>query len=321
MKTWKIDSVAPHDFFLCLDIDQYFDHEHDPMSIFEQGFTRPVPVGDRDVLMTIHFNGDPEDPSFTIHSTENLSETEVAVATKAIRRILGCDIDLKPLYEIGMDDPVLGPKFRDLYGFKRMARANFFEDAVNRIIQTQISHKPTARKMVYGVREGYGQRLDGPNGPIASWPRPHQLSAGDPDAMKKYGLSLRKGEYIVGLADEIVSGNLDVDALEKMSPMEFYDRICLIRGVGPTTAQDLMLYRNRPDAVFPSRIDKGEERGLRYWIIQSYGGNPHKTSEKQFQKIIANWRGYEAVALEYLFANWILTEKRKAVERKKQAKN
>jgi DNA-3-methyladenine glycosylase II len=317
MKTWKIDSIAPHDFYLCLDIEQYFDFEHDPMSIFEQGFTRPIPVGDRDVLVSIHFNGDPEQPSFTIHSTESLTETEVSVATKGIRRILGCDIDLKPLYEAGKDDPVLGPKFVDLYGFKRMARASFFEDAVNRIIQTQISHKPTARKMVYGVREGYGQRLDGPGGPIASWPRPYQLAAGDPDAMKKYGLSLRKGEYIVGLADEIVSGNLSVEELEAMPPQDFFDRICLIRGVGPTTAQDLMLYRNRTDAVFPSRIDKGEERGLRYWIIQSYGANPNKTTEKQFLKLISNWKGNEAVALEYLFANWVLSEKRKAIEKKK----
>lgn len=194
MKTWTIDSVAPHDFYLCLDIDQYFDHEHDPMLIFEQGFTRPVPVGDRDILMTIHFNGDPENPSFAIHSSENLTEEEKKNATVAIRRILGCDIDLKPLYALAENDPVLGPKIREFYGFKRMSRANIFEDAVNRIIQTQIAHKPTAKKMVYGVREGYGQRLDGPNGPIASWPKPHQLAAGDPESMKKYGLSLRKGE-------------------------------------------------------------------------------------------------------------------------------
>lgn len=318
MKTWTIKSIAPHDFFLCLDIDQYFDHEHDPMLIFEQGFTRPIPVGDRDYLMTMHFNGDVENPAFTVSCAENISEKEQEIATMVIRRILGCDIDLNPLYEAASKDPVLASKFQDLYGFKRMSRANLFEDTVNRVIQTQISHKPTARKMVYGVREAYGTRLDGPGGPIASWPRPHQLVGGDPEGMKKYGLSLRKGEYIVGFAHEVVSGNIDLNELEIVSPQDFIDRIVQVRGIGPTTAQDLLFYRNRPNAVFPPRVDKeGNETGLRYWIILSYGKDPNKTSEKQFQKLIETWKGHEAVALEYLFANWVLSEKRKAASRKK----
>ncbi len=317
MKTWTIKSIAPHDFFLCLDIDQYFDHEHDPMLIFEQGFTRPIPTGDRDYLMTMHFNGDVENPSFTVSCSENISEEEQSMATKAIRRILGCDIDLNPLYEAASKDPVLAPKFQELYGFKRMSRANLFEDTVNRVIQTQISHKPTARKMVYGVREAYGTRLDGPGGPIASWPRPHQLVGGDPESMKRYGLSLRKGEYVVGLAHEVVSGNLNLKELEQLPPQEFIDRIVQVRGIGPTTAQDLLFYRNRTDAVFPARIDKeGNETGLRYWIIRSYGKDSNKTSEKQFQQMIKAWNGFEAVALEYLFANWVLSEKRKAASRK-----
>jgi 3-methyladenine DNA glycosylase/8-oxoguanine DNA glycosylase len=315
MTHWTIPSVPPHDFFLCLDIDQYFDHEHEPMLIFEQGFTRPIPVAGRDVLMTIRFNGDPENPEFSVSVHDALSEKDKQLATIAIRRILGCDLDLKPLYEAAENDPVLGPKIREFYGFKRMSRANFFEDAVNRIIQTQISHKPTARKMVYGVREGYGQRLDGQNGPIASWPRPEQLAAADPEAMKKYGLSLRKGEYIVGLAQEIVNGGLDTEQLEMMSPEEFYDRVTQIRGIGPTSAQDLMLYRGRPDAFFPSRLEKGVERGLRFWILLSYGADPGNTSESTFNQIISAWKEHEACALEYLFADWVVSEKRKAVEK------
>lgn len=317
MTIWTIPSVAPHDFFLSLDVDQYFDHEHDPMLIFEQGFTRPIPAGDRDYLMTIHFNGDVEAPLFTVSCQENLSADEKASADKAIRRILGCDLDLKPLYEAAAEDSVLVPKIREFYGHKRVSRASFFEDAVNRIIQTQISHKPTAKKMVYGVREAYGTRLDGAGGPISSWPRPHQLAGGDPDSMKRYGLSLRKGEYVVGLAHEFLSGNLSLDEIEAMDPATFYESIVKVRGIGPTTAQDLMLLRNRPDAVFPSKIDKGMETGLRYWIILSYGGDPNNTTEDQFQEMISAWKGHEAMALEYLFINWVVSEKRKAALKKK----
>jgi len=307
--TWKLASKPPHDFFLSLDINEYFDHEHNTELIFEKGFQRPIWVGDRDVLLTIHFNGDVHHPEFTIVSAETLSEPEKDTANRSLRRILGTDIDLSLLYAQAENDRVLGPLLKEYYGFKRISRSNFFEDAMNRIIQTQISHKPTARKMVYRVREAYGARLPFGQESIASWPRPVDFMGADPVAMKQYGLSERKGEYLIGLAHDIVSGNLDLDELESVDPHSFYDKVTAIRGIGPTTAQDLMHMRNRTDGFFPSKFDKGEERGLRRWIILSYGEDPNTTSEERFMQLIAAWKGYEASAIEFLFLNWVLSER------------
>lgn len=308
---WNISSIAPHDFYLCLDFDPYFDHEHNPESIFEEGFTRSLPLTDRDVLVTIRFNGDPEHPEFAIAANESISDEEQKEANKLLARILGTEIDLDPFYNQAGDDALLAPLFQEFYGLKRMARANFFEDAINRIIQTQISHKPTAKKMVYEVRQAFSPRLESKSGTVAAWPRPERLQSGDPVAMKKHGLSLRKGEYLVGLADEFVSGNLTNAMLEDASPESFYEIVNSVRGIGPTTAQDLMLFRNRTDAVFPSKIDKGMERGLRRWIILSYGGNPDDCSEDEFQNMIQNWKGFEALAIEHLFANYFINEKKR----------
>ena len=58
-------------------------------------------------------------------------------------------------------------------------------------------------------------------------------------------------------------------------------------------------------------MKSGEEKGLRRWIIHSYGEDPNNTSEERFQELIQNWKGYEASALEFLYVNWILTEKEK----------
>jgi DNA-3-methyladenine glycosylase II len=313
-KSWKLSSKSPHDFFISLDIDQYFDYEHDPSVMFEEGFTRPIPVGDRDILLTIFFNGDPDRPEFTIQSQENLNDNVISVANKSLKRILGTELNLQPLYEQAEDDPVIGPLLREFYGFKRISRANFFEDALNRIIQTQIQHKPTARKMVYNIREAYGKLIVSNGHSVPAWPRPVELIGADPVKMKQYGLSLRKGEYLVGLANEIVSGEIDIDELEKMEPQAFYDLITRIRGIGPTTAQDLMLFREQPHAVFPSHWQKKGEKGLRRWIIFSYGGDPDYTSEEEFQEMIKLWKGYEALALEYLFINYVMNEKKRASE-------
>lgn len=311
--SWKLRSIPPHDFFICLDVNEYFDHEHTPEDIYEKGFVRPVPAGDHDILVTIFFNGDVSDPIFTIETAEHLSESEKETANRALTRILGTELDLNPLYEQAGNDSLLQPLFQEFYGLKRISRANLFEDSVNRIIQTQIQHKPTARKMVYDVREAYGKLLLGPGGKhVPAWPRPMELAAADPVQMKKYGLSLRKGEYISGLANEFISGNLDLDELEQNSPNDFYNIMTNIRGIGPTTAQDLMLNRSRTDADFPSNRQGDEEKGLRRWIIYSYGGNPNQVSEEEFQQMIRNWKGYEASALEFLFVNYIINEKKKS---------
>lgn len=310
-------SKAPHDFFLCLDVDSYFDHEHDPLTIPEQGMPRVLHIGERDFLVYVHFNGDPENPFFTIETEEPIDSSEVEAANRLLERILGTGLDLNPLYEQAKDDPLLAPMFGELYGLKRLSRAGFFEDAINRITIAQINHKPTAKKMVYNVREAYGNRIDHSKGVVYAWPRPYQMAGVDPINLKKCGLSLRKGEYVVGLAHEIVSGFLDVNWLENAHPIDFYDRVTQIRGIGPTTAQDLMLFRGRTDATFPSRIEKEEEKGLRRWIILSYGGDPDHTPEDDFQEMIRNWRGYEALALEHLYVNWILGEKRKAFKKGK----
>jgi len=311
MSSWTLKSIPPHDWFICLDVDPYFDHEHNPETIFEEGFTRPIPLEERDIAVTIFFNGDPENPEFHVETPEDLSKEEITQANRVLARIFGTSIDLRPFYDQAAKDPVLGPRITEFYGLKRMSRATLLEDIVNRIIQMQLSHKPTAKKMAFRVREAYGTHLQHNGKLLPAWPRPFQLAKADPAQIRKMGPTLRKGEYLVGLAQDMLAGNVDLDTLDReATPQEFYDRISNIRGVGPTSAQDLMLFRERTDAVFPSNIKKGEEKGLRRWIIMSYGGDPSATSEDQFQKMIQNWKGFEAAAIEFLFVDWIVSRKK-----------
>ncbi len=311
MSNWILKSTPPHDWYLCLDVESYFDHEHDPERIFEQGFTRPLPVGERDIVVTVFFNGDPDDPEFHIETPESLSKDEINEANKSLAKILGTNMDIRPLYDRAAGDPVLGEKLNSLYGLKRMTRANLFEDIQNRIVEMQMNHKPTAKKMMFDIREAYGTALVHEGKSLPAWPRPHQLMKADPMSIRKLGPTKRKGEYLTGLAADIVGGNVDMEYIQNCEPAEAYNLLTSIRGIGPTAAQDLMMMRGTTEAVFPSNKKSGEEKGLRRWIIWSYGEDPNDTSEERFQELIANWKGYEASALEFLYVNWILTEKEK----------
>jgi 3-methyladenine DNA glycosylase/8-oxoguanine DNA glycosylase len=318
MSGWTIESIPPHDWFICFDVESYFDHEHEPEKIFEEGFTRPVPAGDSDVIATVFFNGDPEQPAFNIETKESLSKEQIEEASKSLRKILGTDLDNRPLYEKAAKDPVLGDKLENLYGLKRMSRANLFEDIQYRIVEMQMNHKPTAKKMMYKIRESYGTVLEHGKGTLAAWPRPHQLMKADPANIRKLGPTLRKGEYLTGLASDIVAGNVDMDFLSTCDPLTCYNTLVKVRGIGPSAAQDLIMMRGRTDAIFPSNKQKGQEKGLRRWIIWSYGEDPDNASEETFQELIKNWKGYESSALEFLYVNYILEFKEKQARKKKE---
>jgi 3-methyladenine DNA glycosylase/8-oxoguanine DNA glycosylase len=177
----------------------------------------------------------------------------------------------------------------------------------------RLSHKPTAKKMVYNVRKNYGSLINAEGENIPAWPRPHQLIKATPMSIRKLdpGPTKRKGEFIIGFAEDLLSGEQDLHHLETCRPEVFYNTISNVRGIGPTSAQQLMLFRERPDAVFPSNKKKGKEKGHRRWIILNYGGDPDNTSEEEFQQMINNWKGYEAAGLEFLFIDWIMSEKEK----------
>lgn len=312
MSSWKLSSVPPHDWFLCLDVDSYFDHEHDPLQVSEEGFTRPIPLPKREILVTLFFNGDTEKPEFYLECAEELSKDEIAEANRQLSRILGTELDLRPLYDKAARDPVLMPLLSELYGLKRMARASLFEDIINRIIQMRLSHKPTAKKMAYRVREAYGTHLYHKGVLIPAWPRPLQLATADPAQIRKMGPTLKKGEYLTGLAQDILAGTLDMHWLDlDADPDHFYEEISRVRGIGPTSAQDLMLFRPRTDASFPSVKQKGEEKGLRKWILMSYGMDPDNTDEESFHQTIFSWKGFEAAAIEFLYVNWVIELKRR----------
>jgi 3-methyladenine DNA glycosylase/8-oxoguanine DNA glycosylase len=297
----------------------YFDHEHDPEEIFENGYHRPIRAGEKNVVVTIQFNGDPDAPEFAIHTNEDLSKDEIQDANRSLSRILGTELDLRPLYDQASNDPLLGPLLTSLYGLKRMSRATLFEDTVNRIVEMQMSHKPTAKKMMYRIREYYGQLIPFGGQTLATWPTPAQLKNADPETIRGMGPTRRKGEYISDFAAQLDEGDINHEWLDRTAPAkEFLEAISNVRGIGPTAAQDLMLYRPTTQAYFPSSKVKGEEKGLRKWIILSHGGDPSRTTEAQFEQMIKPWKGCEASAIEFFHMNWVMEYKRRKAERRRQ---
>ena len=68
------------------------------------------------------------------------------------------------------------------------------------------------------------------------------IAAKQPDDLIPFGLSRRKAEYLIGIADEIQSGRLDLAAVAKMSGEDVQKRLVEIRGIGAWTADNFRLF-------------------------------------------------------------------------------
>ena len=75
---------------------------------------------------------------------------------------------------------------------------------------------------------------NGSNGSQA-FPQPQQVASCDIAFLRQAGLSQRKAEYIKGLAEKFVSGDLTVDWLVKAEDDEVLEKLTAVRGLGKCT--------------------------------------------------------------------------------------
>ena len=100
------------------------------------------------------------------------------------------------------------------------------------------------------------------------------------------GLSRRKSEYIIGIANEIVSGNLDLECLSKLRGEEVKERLVSIRGIGAWTADNYRLFALGDMDAWPAN-DIALQGGMK--IIKSLGDRPNR---EEMEALGENWRPY-----------------------------
>jgi DNA-3-methyladenine glycosylase II len=128
-----------------------------------------------------------------------------------------------------------------------------------------------------------------------STPSPEQLLEAREEDLRAAGLSGRKTEYIRDLASHVLSGELELDRLDKLSDEEVVAEIVAVRGLGQWTAEMFLLFHlERPDIL------SGGDLGIRKAIQIEYGLEkmPPPT---QVLEIGEPWRPHRSLASLYLW--------------------
>jgi DNA-3-methyladenine glycosylase II len=124
---------------------------------------------------------------------------------------------------------------------------------------------------------------------------PEQLLEAEEQALRGAGLSGRKVEYLRDLATHVISGELELDRLDRLSDEEAIAEIVAVRGLGQWTAEMFLLFHlERPDVL------SGGDLGIRKAIQIEYELEEMPTPERVLE-IGEPWRPHRSLASLYLW--------------------
>jgi len=179
-------------------------------------------------------------------------------------------------------DKKLGAAIETIGTIKREIRPDPFAALIMSVVAQQISNK--AANAIRGRLHTLLEEIT-----------PDRIAETDLSDMQRCGLSARKTEYIKGIADAAVRGEIDFSRFHEMADKNIIDQLSSLRGIGVWTAEMLLLFSLcRPDVV--SWGDHAIRRGM----MNLYGLK--KLTKEQFERYRRRYSPYGSVASLYLWA-------------------
>jgi DNA-3-methyladenine glycosylase II len=167
----------------------------------------------------------------------------------------------------------------------RPERDDHYGALVRSIVGQQLS--VLAARAIYGrLIERFGGRP----------PTPQELLAEEPEELRAAaGLSRAKVGFLRSLAEHVLSGELELERLDRLPDEEVIVELVAVKGLGEWTSHMfLMFHLERPDVLAVGDL------GIRRAIERAYGLKELPTSA-EVERIGEPWRPHRSLACRYLW--------------------
>ena len=114
-------------------------------------------------------------------------------------------------------------------------------------------------------------------------------------ALRDAGLSMRKVEYVEGLAQAMVEDRFDPSKLVSMDDQSAINAITSLRGFGPWSAEIYLMFSLQRSDIFPAG-----DLALRI-ALQKLKGMDTPLNEKQSRELVALWSPYRSAGSLFLW--------------------
>ena len=272
---------------------------HNVVDRFDDGVWRRVLiVGESPVTVAV---------TQTRHGSRPEIEVKVSAArpravkdhvASVVTRMLGIDRDLSDFYRLARRDPRLRQLADRLRGMKPVRYATVFEAFAN-AVACQLVSLSAGMHVLNRLTEAYGvsAEVEGVQIPLRSFPAAAAIARSNATALRAFGLSTQKGEYLLGLAVRaLFPKDLDFRSIEILTNADAIARLSEFRGVGRWTAEYVMLRGFGRIDVFP-----GDDVGGRNKLFEWFGaGEP---SYDGVAAMLKRWHPYGGLIYLHLIVN------------------
>ncbi|KAG5637038.1 hypothetical protein H0H81_006033 [Sphagnurus paluster] len=125
--------------------------------------------------------------------------------------------------------------------------------------------------------------------PTSFFPSPEEVAKTDIQTLRSAGLSQRKAEYVLDLANRFADGRLTTEKLVNADEEELAKMLIEVRGIGRWTVDMFAIFSLRRPDILPVG-DLGVQRGLLIWFLSlhsprhNWGFTPQKTGASSSKK-------------------------------------
>lgn len=258
--------------------------EFDPLTKLdrnERWVDVPVRIGGDTHVVRVQGMGTTEHPLFEVSSESDESKS---LLLAHIQELFQWDRDLEQIHEHFMETE-LRALFRDHPGTPIVKDFHLYDCLMKVIIHQQLNMK-FAHTLSTRFVENFGMQKNG----VWFYPTPAQVADLSYDQLRELQFSQRKAEYVIDTSRKIVDGELDLEALTKESNEEVMRRLVKVRGIGPWTAENWLMFGLGRENLFP-KADIGIQNALKV-----YYGLDKKPSYEQMETWSKGWEPYLSYA-------------------------
>jgi DNA-3-methyladenine glycosylase II len=256
-------------------------------------FRRVLRLDGRLVSYEVRWAGPVDDVRLTIDVPGRHGAAVTEAIKDEVRAIFGLAFDLPGFYRFAKGDRGLGPLVERLHGFRPTLSPTALEMFVGSITAQQVNLAFAFTLRARLVRR-WGTPVTIAGAVVHAFPDAATLTRARVPDFREMQFSERKAEYVIGIAGEIASGRLDLDALAEASDADVIARLTRIRGFGRWTA-DWFLARCLGRGACCAAGDLAVRKAFEH-----YYGRGRSLSELAIRRRAATWGEYQNLATHYL---------------------
>ncbi len=260
-------------------------------------YSRALALKGGAVEVAVSQDGPPENPVLLVQANgPYLTASAKAWIVETLERLLGLRINLDNFHAMAKRVPMLQDLTRRFYGFKPPRYPSLFEALANAICCQQIT-LTQGITMLNRLAEAWGERAVSYGAALHAFPRPAVLAKIDPESLRELGFSATKARSLVEAAEAFASGAFDADRLSTLDDASVVETLTRLRGVGPWSAQYVLLRGLGRLNVFPA-ADSGALSSLRRLL-----GREEALSAEEGRRLMERWRPYSGLVYFHLLLN------------------